>query len=150
MKTVANVVASLNFNNMADEALYWHVFDKYFRPEHQEAVHSIFVDIVGTDPTSDTGADSFRNIHVDGDDFGQQNVDGGQGKAPTSYTQNPCDENNQQTKMHFSSSSPNAYAFKSLAEITPRSVAECPNVFGNSVSVKMLSFGGYVVLHEIM
>lgn len=154
MTTVIRRVTSiLDTGTAAERSLYWTVFDKYFQPEHQEAVQTIFKNVIGTDVGSETGASSLENIIIDGDDFllGSPGIPSWNQKPPTAYTQNPFPENDFKTKMHFmASSGRNAYAYKSLAEITPRGAQECDAALGDTVSWKMLSFGGYAVLHEIM
>ncbi|KAI9759839.1 MAG: hypothetical protein M4579_002046 [Chaenotheca gracillima] len=122
----------------SDGATYDTIFAKYFKPQHRDAVKQVFQNMVSpADHDASTGADIFATIQIDADDYlSTKPCD----KTAVAYTNNWV---TQPTQMHFCDSNVrNAYAFPDLSEIT------CDKL-GPTVSDKMLSLGGYALLHEV-
>ena len=98
---------------------------------------------VTNDPS--TGADILSTIDIDPEDYLPTMIKQCSGlnsnKRPLAYTNNPIDE--PQTRIHFCDiTALNAYAYPKLDDINCGTI----DLF---VLYKMLSLGGYVLLHEL-
>ncbi|KAM0794234.1 hypothetical protein BDR22DRAFT_714524 [Usnea florida] len=141
MTTLVNAVLSAA---NTDAATYNTIFLKYFKDGMQAAVKQVFTNMV-TPATKDpsTGADILANIVVDANDYA------GGSSYMVAYTTNG-EAATDPSSMHFSQTDQyNAYKYPALSAITCGAGGTDTGTIGTVVSDKMLSLGGYALVHEL-
>lgn len=127
------------------KSIYDYVFKKYFQPQHYDTVRKVLGNLIGPvapdGPSKGDlyiGADSLSDIIIDDRDnapFPCSN----EARIAVAYQFNTWTN-----EIHFCETPNNAYAYPDFF-----GGVGCDTI-GNTVSRKMLTFGGYVLLHELL
>ena len=124
----------------ADSGTFDQVYAKYFDPQHKDAVKKVFQNMVQpADQDAFTGADILAKIKIDAKDFGELCANN------VAYTVNDYEPpiGAAYPAVHFcTTGGHDAYKYPDLSEI------DCTKL-DDWVSYKMLSLGGYSLVHEL-
>lgn len=124
----------------SDERTFGSIYSKYFDDQYKDTIKQVFKNMVEPatqDPS--TGADILSKINLDNnDEYGIC-----EGVSAYTVSLRPDPPKIDELRMHFcSSSTKDTYKYPDLSDI------DCNNL-DDYVSWKMLSLGGYALVHEL-